>query len=171
MLRTLRLALLLLVPSGFSIAQAQSDAKPIQDNSFLVEEAYNQNYGVVQHIQFFQRQWISHDWVYAFTQEWPVDPAPRNQLSYTIPMVHFGGVGSSIGDVALNYRYQVLGDGNAALGSSRLLRLVNAGDFPSAAREFLHWNHAAGKVMPGLTRRRQAEATLFAAPVTTATRG
>jgi lysozyme len=61
--------------------------------------------------------------------------------------------------------------GNAALGSSRLLRLVNAGDFPSAAREFLHWNHAAGKVMPGLTRRRQAEATLFAAPVTTATRG
>src|SRR3954469_14206126 len=39
------------------------DKEPIiQDNSFLVEEAYNQNYGVVQHIQTFHRQWISHDW-------------------------------------------------------------------------------------------------------------
>jgi len=94
--------------------KAVAEKEPIiQDNSFLVEEAYNQNFGVVQHIQTFQRQWISHDWNYAFTQEWPVDIAPRNQLSYTIPVVHFGGVGSGIGDVALNYRYQLIGDGDA----------------------------------------------------------
>ncbi len=114
-------------------AQAASGSKNdepiIQDNSFLVEEAYNQNYGVVQHIQFFQRQWISHDWVYAFTQEWPVDPAPRNQLSYTIPVVHFGGVGGGIGDVALNYRYQVLGDSNAKYAMApRLSVLLPTGD-------------------------------------------
>jgi hypothetical protein len=37
-----------LVPLTFS----QSDAR-IQDNSFLVEEAYNQEFGVVQHISNF----------------------------------------------------------------------------------------------------------------------
>jgi hypothetical protein len=105
------------------------DEPIIQDNSFLIEEAYNQNYGVVQHIQTFQRQWISHDWAYSFTQEWPVDLAPRNQLSYTIPVVHFGGDGSGIGDVALNYRYQVLGDGDAKYAiAPRLSVLLPTGD-------------------------------------------
>jgi hypothetical protein len=96
----------------------------IQDNSFLVEEAYNQNFGVVQHIQTFQRQWISHDWAYSFTQEWPVDIAPRNQVSYTIPAVHFGGVGSGIGDIALNYRYQLIGDGDAKYAMAPRVSLV-----------------------------------------------
>ncbi len=101
----------------------------IQDNSFLVEEAYNQNYGVVQHIQTFQRQWISRDWAYSFTQEWPVDIAPRNQLSYTIPVVHSGGDGSGIGDVALNYRYQLFGDGDAKYAMApRLSVLLPTGD-------------------------------------------
>ena len=110
-------------------SSTKKDEPIIQDNSFLMEEAYNQNYGVVQHIQFFQRQWLSHDWVYAFTQEWPVDPAPRNQLSYTIPVVHFGGVGSGIGDIALNYRFQVLGDGNAKYAMApRLSVLLPTGD-------------------------------------------
>jgi hypothetical protein len=110
--------------------KAPSDKEPIiQDNSFLVEEAYNQNYGVVQHIQTFQRQWISHDWAYSFTQEWPVDIAPRNQLSYTIPVVHSGGVGSGIGDVALNYRYQLLGDGDAKYAiAPRLSVFLPTGD-------------------------------------------
>jgi hypothetical protein len=107
----------------------KNDEPIIQDNSFLLEEAYNQNYGVVQHIQTFQRQWISHDWAYSFTQEWPVDAAPRNQLSYTIPVVHFGGIGSGIGDIALNYRYQVLGDGNTKYAMApRLSVLLPTGD-------------------------------------------
>ena len=42
------------------------DTKPIQDNSFLIEEAYNQERGVVQHINTFQRV-HSGDWVYTFT--------------------------------------------------------------------------------------------------------
>lgn len=108
---------------------AKEDEPIIQDNSFLIEEAYNQEYGVVQHIQFFQRQWISHDWVYSFTQEWPVDPAPRNQLSYTIPVFHFGGNGTGIGDVLLNYRYQVLGDGEAKYAfAPRFSVLLPTGD-------------------------------------------
>jgi hypothetical protein len=86
----------------------------IQDNSFLVEEAYNQEYGVVQHISNFTRLWPSGQWAYTFTQEWPVNPRPRHQLSYTIPIVNAGGSsGTGIGDIGLNYRYQVLGNGAA----------------------------------------------------------
>jgi hypothetical protein len=127
------LALTVFLGAGFaqdSAPQKQPKDEPIiQDNSFLVEEAYNQNYGVVQHIQTFQREWFSHEWAYSFTQEWPVDAAPRNQLSYTIPVVHFGGAGSGVGDVALNYRYQVLGDSNAKYAiAPRFSVLLPTGD-------------------------------------------
>ena len=40
------------------------EAKKIQDNSFLIEEAYNQEDGVVQHIQVFQYLKKSKDWQY-----------------------------------------------------------------------------------------------------------
>ncbi|MBS1800266.1 MAG: lysozyme [Acidobacteria bacterium] len=51
--------------------------------------------------------------------------------------------------------------GCASLGQSTLLRLVNAGDFSDAAPQFLRWNRAGGKVVAGLTKRRQAEMNLF----------
>lgn len=88
---------------------------PIQDNSFLVEEAYNQEEGVVQHINTYQRFRGSHDWIYAFTQEWPVGGI-THQFSYTIPIVRFADSPdghSGVGDIAINYRYQLLGDGEA----------------------------------------------------------
>lgn len=44
---------------------------------------------------------------------------------------------------------------------STLLKKINAGEFSEAAEEFLKWNKAKGKVLPGLTRRREAEKTLF----------
>ena len=43
----------------------------------------------------------------------------------------------------------------------KLMRAVNAGDAEEAARQFLDVNKANGKVLPGLTRRRQAEAKLY----------
>jgi lysozyme len=46
------------------------------------------------------------------------------------------------------------------LGSS-LLRYVNHGKFDSAVVQFGLWVHAGGKVIPGLVRRRAAEAALF----------
>lgn len=61
--------------------------------------------------------------------------------------------------VALAYN---IGLGN--LGSSTLLRKHRARDYLRAADEFLKWNRAAGKVMPGLTRRRAAERALYLAP-------
>lgn len=51
--------------------------------------------------------------------------------------------------------------GAANLRSSTLLRKVNAKDFDGAAAEFLRWTRAAGKVLPGLVRRRTAESNLF----------
>src|SRR5438445_13715185 len=63
--------------NGTAPKDSSNDPPAIQDNSFLVEEAYNQEFGVVQHIQTLQRLWDSKDWVYTFTQEWPVDATPR----------------------------------------------------------------------------------------------
>ena len=88
---------------------------PLQDNSFLIEEAYNQEEGVVQHINTFQRFRESRDWVYTFTHEWPLGGL-KHQFSYTVPVtriVDSPGGKSGIGDVALNYRYQLVGDGEA----------------------------------------------------------
>jgi len=93
-------------------AAATEDA-PIQDNSFLIEEAYNQEEGVVQHINAFSRLRDSGEWAYTFTQEWPVRSL-RHQLSFVLPVA--GGspeASRGIGDVALNYRYQWIGNADA----------------------------------------------------------
>lgn len=55
--------------------------------------------------------------------------------------------------------------GAGALAGSTLLRKLNAGDRAGAAAEFARWNKAGGKVLPGLVRRRAAEAALFLEPV------
>ena len=44
---------------------------------------------------------------------------------------------------------------------STLCRLLNAGNVDAAAQQFIRWNRANGKEMAGLTRRRNAEASLF----------
>jgi len=80
---------------------------PIQDNSFLIEEAYNQERGVVQHISAFSRERRSHDWTYGFTQEWPFR-GQRQQLSYRIAVLREAG-STGIGDLQLNYRWQAVG--------------------------------------------------------------
>jgi lysozyme len=55
--------------------------------------------------------------------------------------------------------------GAANFATSTLLRLLNAGDYAGAAAQFIRWNKAKGKVLAGLTRRRQAETDLFNTPV------
>jgi lysozyme len=47
------------------------------------------------------------------------------------------------------------------LGDSTLLKKLNAGDAQGAADEFPKWNKCGGKVLAGLTRRRNAERALF----------
>jgi hypothetical protein len=106
-------------------AQAANNP-PIQDNSFLVEEAYNQEKGVVQHINTLTYFATSHDWSYSFTQEWPVGGL-RNQLSYTLSSVRpgaFASHGPGIGDAFINYRYQVLGSGETRIAFAPRLSLI-----------------------------------------------
>lgn len=95
-------------------AALRAQEPDIADNSFLLEEAYNQEEGVVQHISTFQRARDGGAWSYGFTQEWPA-PTIRHQLSYTLSYLDLGDDGGArgLGDVALNYRYQVLGGGEA----------------------------------------------------------
>jgi len=61
-------------------------------------------------------------------------------------------------DALVSFAYN-LGLGN--LGSSTLLKLVNKSQFETAANEFQKWNKAGGKIVAGLTVRRQAESNLF----------
>jgi lysozyme len=51
--------------------------------------------------------------------------------------------------------------GSGAFRSSTLLRKLNGGDIGGAAKAFLSWNHAGGRVSAGLTKRREAEMNLF----------
>lgn len=56
-----------------------------------------------------------------------------------------------------------IGEGN--LAKSTVIARVNAKDFSGAAKAFAKWNRAGGKVLPGLTKRRQVEADLFMNPI------
>ena len=53
---------------------------------------------------------------------------------------------------------------NCGLGNYRISTLkkrVDASDWAGACEEIVKWNKAGGRILPGLTRRRQAEAALL----------
>ena len=52
--------------------------------------------------------------------------------------------------------------GGPALRGSTLLKLLNAGDYDAARKQFLRWDKAGGAPLAGLTKRRAAEAAMFA---------
>ena len=58
----------------------------------------------------------------------------------------------------VSFTYNV---GEGALSSSTLLRLLNQGSIQDAAEQFPRWNKAGGRVLAGLSRRRNAERALF----------
>lgn len=104
------LCLLSLLIAGLSATQAQ-DVGELKDNSFLLEEAYNQEPGEVQHILmpeldansfggFEQRHQVE------LTQEWPLG-GKRLQLSYTIPVGSSDGSEWNVDHMVLRARYQV----------------------------------------------------------------
>jgi Putative MetA-pathway of phenol degradation len=97
------------------VSAQQEPIEVIEDNSFLIEEAYNQEPGVVQHI--FQSVYSSgprqRGWAFAFTQEWPIY-GQDHQFSYTVLGYHLINEGErqyGVGDTFLNYRYQALEEG------------------------------------------------------------
>jgi hypothetical protein len=91
----------------------RGDDRPVDgitDNSFLIEEAHNQEEGVIQHIftALYTNNSRHRGWSFTFTQEWPVF-SEDHQFSFTIPSFYLREEGrrqNGIGDVLLNYRYQ-----------------------------------------------------------------
>lgn len=159
-LRVSVLALLVMILAAPLRAQQSATPAPdstrefeIQDNSFLVEEAFNQEQGIYQNIFGFIRS--RGGWQLAFTQEWPIG-SQTHQASYTLP---FGGydVANGLGDVMLNYRYQamtetesrpafsprfslILPTGGSARGYDTLGYQVNL-PFSKQVRDwYFHWN-------------------------------
>ena len=116
-----KVVVFVLALAGIARAQTPSPAPPpapaqevkpepfqILDNSFLVEEAFNQEPRIFQNIVGATWQ-EAGNWQVTFTQEWPA-PGTRHQLSYTLSG---GSTGqrAAFGDVLVNYRLQVLDEG------------------------------------------------------------
>ncbi|HXH05097.1 MAG TPA: metal-dependent transcriptional regulator [Vicinamibacterales bacterium] len=96
-------------PRTTPAASVRPPAEPfrILDNSFFIEEGFNQEPGIFQNIFGIVR--ARGGWEAAFTQEWPVG-SERHQLSYTVPFGGAGGAGG-LGDILVNYRVQALSEG------------------------------------------------------------
>lgn len=157
-LATFLLCTLALTPVS---AAAQGGASPrpepfaITDNSFLVEEAFNQERGIFQNIV----TWTADEdgaWESTFTQEWPA-PGMRHQLSYTIPFAGDPDIDAHLGGALVNYRYQLLEEGPGRPALSPRVSVIlptgrsdDASDRPGlqinvpVSKQFgdfyLHWN-------------------------------
>lgn len=147
----------LLIATLASSARAQATpAFEVIDNSFLIEEAFNQDAGTVQTIGTMRMR-SRNQWETSLTQEWPL-LGPVHQLSYSIP--YAGTTGErGVGDAMLNYRIQVTSDtrGRPAF-SPRVSLILPTGDsdrglgdggfgwqvnlpFSEQTRDvYLHWN-------------------------------
>lgn len=107
----------------FSLKAQFTDA--IEDNSFFIEEAYNQEEGVVQHIFTGTGSSGSLFSEASFTQEWPAF-GQLHQLSITIPYLYSSSV-EGVGDFLLHYRYQLMNEDGLAV-SPRFSLIIPTGD-------------------------------------------
>jgi hypothetical protein len=110
------------VAAPFSVSAQSFDprtAAAMRGNSFIIEEAYNQEPGTVQHILSARK--FGREWDFAFTQEWGLF-SPAHQFSFTAPysrmMVENTVVvrqlvshpTTGVGDATFSYRYQLLNE-------------------------------------------------------------
>lgn len=79
---------------------------------------------------------------YAREVERALDGAPTTQAQF---------------DALVSFHYNT-----GAIARATLTKLHRKGDFCAAKAEFGRWNRAAGRILKGLTRRRAAEAELYA---------
>lgn len=115
--------------------------KHIRDNGFLVEEAFNQEKDEVQHIFNWINLWTHNregrgrDFVAAYTMELPLG-SQKHQFSFVIPFLTTfeqpsgrpGVQQGDIGDILLNYRYQLLADDEFLWCAPRLSLILPTGD-------------------------------------------
>jgi DtxR family Mn-dependent transcriptional regulator len=169
LVHALKTVILCLLSSHILFAQAAKTSEPFQitDNSFLVEEAFNQETGVFQNILGVAR--LEGLWASTFIQEWPLG-SETNQLSYTVSVLSNDGH-TGFGDSLLNYRYQAMkegpgkpafsprvslvlptGDSNEGLGFGSYGLQVNLPFSKQTGDWYWHWNG-------GITWLERAKAT------------
>lgn len=109
----------------FHQGYAQQWAPAIEDNSFYIEEAFNQEVRVVQHIGtgFFSP---STPMELSFSQEWPLG-SQTHQLSFTVPYLSPVSTIKGIGDIMIHYRYQLWNGDDWAWCSPRLSLIIPTG--------------------------------------------
>jgi hypothetical protein len=123
-----------------AIAQQQATQKPaaapfdITDNSFLVEEAFNQEPGIFQNI--FTSVHDTDQWAFGFTQEWPL-ASQTHQLSYTLAWAHTPD-DNEFGVTFINYRWQAMMEGPGRPAFSPRLSVI----LPTASIESA--DHSSG---------------------------
>lgn len=114
-MRAVAWAMVLFAAGSGELTASEPRATGIMDNSFFVEEAYNQEPGVVQHITtaHFQADRAAgpdvYLWDLGFTQEWPLH-GQAHQWSYTLPYSFRREQGrwkDGWGDVMIHYRRQI----------------------------------------------------------------
>jgi hypothetical protein len=108
---------------------ANKFSKAIEDNSFFLEEAYNQEFRIVQHINGLQYSLNgSNDLSYFFSQEWPVF-SQKHQLSYTVGFASLNsGHESGLNDFMINYRYQLTGHDDFVTITPRFSLIIPTGN-------------------------------------------
>jgi lysozyme len=97
-----------------------------------------------------------------WTQE-QADSALRARVQYFLlqtlrscPQLHLEPPGRTAACTSLAYNI-----GNGSFAASTVCRRTRRTEFPGAADAFLLWNKAAGRVMRGLTLRRQRERGIY----------
>jgi DtxR family Mn-dependent transcriptional regulator len=166
------MAVCLLFVATAAAQPAQHAAPPrpfeIMDNSFLVEEAFNQEAGIFQNI--FGATRAGGEWFTSFTQEWPV-VSQAHQFSFTLPFASLQDA-NGIGDLLLNYRYQLwteapgrpafsprvslvlpTGDHRRGLGDGSMGLQVNLPFSKQRQDLYFHWN-AGFTLLPGVSSDR-----------------
>lgn len=84
----------------------------------------------------------------------------RELMAYEVSVMRATGglIKQSEFDALVSFSWNV---GIAGMKNSSVVKAHNRGDKTGAARAFGLWNKAGGKVLPGLTRRRSAEAAMY----------
>lgn len=132
------LATMIAPRSAFSQSEGSQPA-PIKDNSFLIEEAYNQEPGVVQWIATVQHfASPSRYWGIGVTNEIPLH-GMRHQLSWTVPgetneFEEFGW-----GRIALHYRFQLEDGSSGTACAPRVSVLLPTDKVYSIGTEKIEW--------------------------------
>ncbi len=123
--------LLILQLSAFAQDEPKSKfTTAIEDNSYYIEEAYNQEDRVVQHISNATLKTTDPKFFnYSFTQEWPFF-SQKHQLSYTVGFLFLeSNKINGFTDILINYRYQLTSHDAFITLAPRVSLIIPTGDF------------------------------------------